>query len=178
MSRVAATASKRSRNGTAQAVEPDCRVFCDGGCTANPGDLAVGAVVCSVDGEVLIMQARRAGTGTSNVAEYRALAHAIGLANLVGARRPLFCTDSVLVVQQLNGWWIRRSQELAEEFVRCRTLLMEFDHWWLKHIPREKNKLADWLVCKELGHDRATKKTPKVELVDASGPGRPGWSEL
>jgi hypothetical protein len=82
------------------------------------------------------------------------------------------------VVQQLNGWWIRRSQELAEEFVRCRTLLMEFDHWWLKHIPREKNKLADWLVCKELGHDRATKKTPKVELVDASGPGRPGWPEL
>jgi hypothetical protein len=61
---------------------------------------------------------------------------------------------------------------------RCRTLLMEFDHWWLKHIPREKNKLADWLVCKELGHDRATKKTPKVELVDASGPGRPGWPEL
>jgi ribonuclease HI len=160
-------------------VEPDFLIFCDGGCTANPGDLAVGAVVCTPSGEVLAKQARRAGMGTSNVAEYRALAYAIGLANLVGARLPLFCVDSALVAQQLNGWWaMKGSQELADEFVRCRTLLMEFDRWWLKHIPREKNKLADWLVCKELGHDRTTKKVPKVEVITAAGEGRPGWSQL
>lgn len=161
------------------AVEPDYRIFCDGGCTANPGDLAVGAVVCTIDGEVLIAQARRAGMGTSNIAEYRALAYAIGLANLVGARTPLFCTDSALVAQQINGWWaMRGSQELADEFARCSTLLMKFDWWWLKHIPREKNKLADWLVCKELGHDRATKKAPRAEVVTTEAKGLPGWSRL
>lgn len=160
-------------------MEPDYLIFCDGGCTANPGDLAVGGVVCTVEGEVLIRQARRAGSGTSNIAEYRALAYAIGLANLVGSRLPLFCTDSALVAQQLNGWWaMKGSQELASEFVRCRTLLMEFDRWWLKHVPREKNKLADWLVCRELDHDRATKKMPKIEPVVAAGEGRPGWSQL
>lgn len=160
-------------------MEPDYILFCDGGCTANPGELAVAAVVCTTGHEVLVRQARRAGAGTSNVAEYRALAYAIGLANLVGARTPMFCVDSALVAQQLNGWWaMRGSQELAAEFVRCRTLLMEFDRWWLKHIPREKNKLADWLVCRELGHDRATKKAPKIEAVVAAGEGRPGWSQL
>jgi ribonuclease HI len=164
-------------------VEPDFLIFCDGGCTANPGELAVGAVVCTPSGEVLAKQARRAGMGTSNVAEYRALAYAIGLANLAGARQPLFCLDSVLVVEQLNHKWIMKGSKsgenvLAEEFVRCRTLLMEFDRWWLKHIPREKNKLADWLVCKELGHDRTTKKVPKVEVITAAGAGRPGWSQL
>lgn len=168
-----------SRNGHQTPAEVDYVVFCDGGCTANPGSLAVGAVVCSVEGDVLITQARRAGVGTSNVAEYRALAHAIGLAQLIGARTPLFCLDSALVVQQLNGWWaMRGTQELAAEFVRCRTLLMEFDRWWLKHVPREKNRLADWLVCRELGHDRTTKKAPKVEMVVAAGEGRPGWSQL
>jgi ribonuclease HI len=162
----------------------DLVVFCDGGCTANPGDLAVAAVACDPEGEVLVQSARRAGVGTSNVAEYRALAYAIGVAHLLGARQPLFCSDSMLVVEQLNHRWIMKGSQsgdnvLAAEFVRCRTGLMEFDRWWLRHVPRDKNKRADWLVCNEIGLSRTTKRVPPVTVADTNGAaGRPGWSQL
>jgi ribonuclease HI len=162
-------------------VEHDYLIFCDGGCTANPGDLAVAAVVCvpEPECEIVIEQARRAGHGTSNVAEYRALAHGIGLARLMGARRPLFCVDSALVAQQVNGWWaMRGSSELHREHARCASALMEFDRWVVKHVPRERNRRADWLVSGLLGHSRTLKKAPGVDPVATEGPGRPGWSQL
>jgi ribonuclease HI len=160
-------------------VEFDLAVFFDGGCKSNPGDLAVAAVACSPDGRVLVKSARPAGQGSSNVAEYRALAHAICVARLLGARRPLFASDSALVVQQINGFWAMRGNEaLKYEHARCASGLMEFQRWMLKHIPREQNKLADWLVSSLLGHGRALKNEPTVVLVSAEGNGRPGWAEL
>jgi hypothetical protein len=69
-------------------VNPDFAIFFDGGHSVGR-QLAVGAVVCTPAGEVVVEQAVRAGEGTSNVAEYRALSFAVCMANLVGARRPL-----------------------------------------------------------------------------------------
>lgn len=160
-------------------MEIDLTVFFDGGCVSNPGDLAVAAVACSPDGRVLVKSAKHAGQGTSNVSEYRALFHAIGVARLLGARRPLFVSDSALVVQQLNGFWAKKgNEELKFERERCASALMEFNRWMLKHIPREQNKLADWLVSSLLGHGRTLKNEPAVVPVLAEGNGRPGWSEL
>jgi len=162
-------------------VNADYVVFFDGGCTSNPGRLAVAAVVCTPGGEKLVEQSRDAGEGTNNVCEYRALAHAICLANLVGARRPLFISDSMVVVQQINGFWAMRGDPgspLAREHSRCSSALMMFDRWLLKHVPRAKNRRADWLVSRHLGHDRTLKNAPAVDAVDHDGDGRPGWLEL
>jgi ribonuclease HI len=157
----------------------DLVVFCDGGCTANPGDLAVGVVACRPTGELLFEDARRVGRGTSNVAEYRALAHAIFTANLLGARRPLFLTDSALVSQQVNGFWaMRGNEDLKYEHAHCTTALMGFERWTLKHVRREENRRADWLVSGLLGHARTLKKAPEVAAVSSSSDGKPGWSEL
>lgn len=162
-------------------MDNDYLIFLDGGCKANPGRLAVAAVVCGPEGEKLAELARHAGKGTSNVAEYRALAHAIFMAKLFGARRPMFVCDSLLVVQQVNGFWAMRGDpgspmQLAH--AHAVSELMTFDRWLLKHIPREKNKRADWLVCTLLEHDRALKKAPEVATVPCDGDGRPGWAEL
>jgi ribonuclease HI len=164
-------------------VNNDLIVFCDGGCTANPGLLAVAAVVCTPDDpvEILVEVARYAGEGTNNVAEYRALSHAVCMANLVGARQPMFCTDSRLVVQQVNGWWAVRGDpgaQLTQEYNRVTFQLMKFDRWWLKHVPREKNRRADWLVSSLLGHGRTLRKPPPVDPVTCETAGRPGWSQL
>lgn len=157
----------------------DYVIFCDGGCTANPGRLAVAAVVCTPDYEPVLEQARLAGEGTNNVAEYRALVHGICLANLLGARRPTFLLDSQLVVKQVGGWWAMRGDSpLHCHHRRATSALMRFDRWWIKHVPREMNKRADWLVSGLLGHGRTLKKAPAIVPVEVGGDGRPGWSEL
>lgn len=158
---------------------PDLAIYVDGGCTSNPGDLAVAAVVCTLEGELVVESARRAGVGTNNVAEYRALAHGICLANMLGALQPIFITDSLLVAQQVNGWWaMRGNQELQAEHRRCVDELMGFDRWVVKHVARTMNKRADWLVSSLLGHDRTLKNQPSVVPVEFDGDGRPGWSQL
>jgi ribonuclease HI len=162
-------------------VDHDYLIFFDGGCSANPGRLAVAAVVCTPGGEVLIQESCGAGEGTNNVCEYRALFFAIFLARMVGARRPMFVSDSMLVVQQINGFWAMRGDPgspMAREHSRCSSALMTFDRFLLKHVPRSANKRADWLVSRYLGHDRTLKKEPAVGPVEHDGDGRPGWSEL
>ena len=160
-------------------MSPDYVTFCDGGCTANPGDIAVAAVVCTPDGEIIVESARLSGQGTNNVAEYRALRHAIQLSNLVGARQPMFFSDSALVVQQVNGLWaMKAGGDLAVQHRHCVDALYKFDRWGLKHVPREQNKRADWLACKLLGHGRTLKNKPEVALVSCDHEGRPGWSQL
>jgi len=158
-------------------MNPDFVVFLDGGCVSNPGEIAVGAVVCTPEGEVVIEGARHAGEGTNNVAEYKALLYAIQLANLVGAKRPLFISDSRLIVQQVNGWWAIRGN-LNEYHGLCTGALMIFDRWLLQHTPREQNRRADWLVSKLLGHSRTLKKAPDVKPASSDHPGWAGWSEL
>ena len=160
-------------------MNPDYVIFMDGGVTANPGTIAVAAVACSPEGELYLESSRKAGQGTNNVAEYRALRHAIELANLLGARRPMFLSDSMLIVQQVNHRWaIKAGGELALLHNHCTSALMVFDRWVLKHVPREQNKRADWLACRELGHKRTLKNPPAVSAVDCDQDGRPGWSEL
>lgn len=156
---------------------PDVVVYCDGGCTSNPGSLATAAVACDTSGQVIVEGARHAGEGTNNVAEYRALEHAIQLAYLLDARKPLFVTDSKLVVQQVNGWWaMRGNPELKDAHARVTSALMDFEKWSVKHVPREKNRRADWLVTKLLGHQRALKNAPDVDPIDCDVAARPGWS--
>jgi ribonuclease HI len=161
-------------------VNPDFAIFFDGGHSVGR-QLAVGAVVCTPAGEVVVEQAVRAGEGTSNVAEYRALSFAVCMANLVGARRPLFLSDSMLVVQQVNGFWAMRGDPgspLALAHSRCTCALMRFDRWLLRHVPREQNRRADWLVCRLLEHKRTLKQAPAVTVVEFDDEGRPGWREL
>lgn len=160
-------------------MKPDLIAFVDGGCTSNPGVLAVAAVACSDNWQIIVENAVHAGTGTNNVAEYRALSHGICIANLLGARRPMFCTDSDLVVKQINGYWaMRGNEELKEAHSICHSELMRFNHFMVRHIPRERNKRADWLVCKLLGHSRTPKKPPSIDPVEHAGKWRPGWSEI
>jgi ribonuclease HI len=167
--------------GPTSKFSPDLVVFCDGGCTANPGRLAVAAVACTPEGELLVESARWAGEGTSNLAEYRALSHAVCIARLLGSRCPLLVSDSMLVVQQVNAYWATNGDPgapLVKAHSRCSTALMRFDRWALKHVRREHNRRADWLVSGLIGHDRTLKNPPAVQPVFFDGEGRPGWSQL
>jgi ribonuclease HI len=157
-------------------MDPDFVVFMDGG-LADGDRIAVSAVVCRPTGELVVERARHVGRGTSNVAEYLALRHAIAMANLVGARRPLFCSDSKIVVQQVNGWWAIKGH-LYLYHGQCTGALMGFDRWLLRHVSRDKNRRADWLVSGLLGHRRTLKRAPDVDPVSCDHEGWSGWEQL
>jgi hypothetical protein len=48
--------------------------------------------------------------------------------------------------------------------------------WLRKHVTRDQNKRADWLVSRHLGHSRTLKKEPVVAPVACDHEGIPGWS--
>lgn len=163
-------------------MDPDLVVYFDGGCVANPGKIAAGAVVLSPQGELLSELARWVGEGTNNAAEYRGLRHAITMAQLFGARRPLFYSDSLIVVRQINGYWAIRG-DLNREHAACTSALMDFDEWALRHVPRERNQRADWIINRLVrgdDHRRTLKTAPEPPSVNDVGEieAKPGWKEI
>jgi ribonuclease HI len=125
-------------------------VYVDGASRGNPGPAAAAAVAYLPSGEELTCVARKLGSTTNNVAEYRAVIEGLRLARQLGAREVTIRLDSELVARQLSGEYRTRSPELlalAEEvsrearaFERCR-----FDH-----VPREENREADRLANRAL----------------------------
>lgn len=157
----------------------DLAIYVDGGCLANPGRIAFAAVAVSPVGQVIAESAQADGEGTNNEAEYKALLYGICLARLLGAKEPHFVSDSMLVVQQVLGFWAIKGH-LHILHGRCTGRLMEFERWSISHVPRERNRRADWLVNRTLRgdeHARTLKNAPDAgtEFL-AAAELRPGWA--
>jgi len=124
-------------------------IFCDGGSRGNPGPAAIGAVVLDASTtrpSRLASVSECIGTTTNNVAEYRALIAALEAAKPFGARTVRVRADSLLVIKQLEGAWKVKQAHLRPLHQEARTLLDEYEHVDLAHVPREENVDADLLV--------------------------------
>jgi ribonuclease HI len=118
----------------------------DGGARGNPGPAAIGAVVQSVDGEVLEERGERIGVATNNVAEYRALLLGIELAAAQGASEVELVGDSELIVRQVKGEYKVKDATMRELHTEVKRALRPFDKWAIRHVKREQNAEADRLV--------------------------------
>ncbi len=118
----------------------------DGGARGNPGPAAIGAVVRSIDGEVLEERGERIGTATNNVAEYRALLLGIARASELGASELELVGDSELIVRQVEGKYKVKDATLRELHAEALRALRRFDSWSIRHVRREQNAEADRLV--------------------------------
>ncbi len=123
-------------------------MYTDGGARGNPGPAAIGVAIFDSANthEPIKTHGKYLGETTNNQAEYRALILGLELARELGARHVVCYLDSELVVKQVTGLYkIREAglQELAMDVIRQKN---NFDQIEFKHIPREKNKLADRLV--------------------------------
>jgi len=133
-------------------------VHTDGGARGNPGPAAVGALITTEGGEVLMRLSRKIGQTTNNVAEYSAVIAALDWikANDSALRRfniemIQFYLDSTLVVNQLNGLFRVKDPNLRNLMVQVRQLEQEIGgNVIYTVIPREKNQEADILVNKAL----------------------------
>jgi ribonuclease HI len=153
------------------------RLHTDGASRGNPGRAGIGVVlVRAADGAVLEELAEPVGRATNNVAEYLALLTGLRRAAELGAASVEICSDSELLVRQLQGTYQVRSPELLPLHAEARRLLRGFPAGWrIRHVPREENRRADELA--NLAIDRAMRAesgaAPRTPTTDGGRPGAP-----
>jgi len=131
-------------------------IFTDGGARGNPGPAACGVVIKNEKEEIILETSRYIGNATNNQAEYEALILALQKAVEIfdkaeNSVKNIECNlDSELVVKQLNREYKIKNEGLKPLFIKVSNLIPAFDSVKFIHIPREKNKMADKLVNKEL----------------------------
>ncbi|MDR2338791.1 MAG: ribonuclease HI family protein [Deltaproteobacteria bacterium] len=118
-------------------------LFADGSSINNPGPAGAGAVLLDSGGELVFRLCMPLGKGTNNFAEYKALIYGAGEALGRGVRDIEIRMDSMLVVNQMNGNWKVKNQQLQALVALAKDVLAGFDGWRLSYIPREQNALAD-----------------------------------
>lgn len=131
------------------AAEREVVVCFDGASRGNPGRAAIGVVVLE-DGVPIREIAETIGETTNNVAEYRALLRGLQEAAALGARAVRICSDSELVVRQLEGQYRVRSAALAPLHREALLRMRQFDRVAVVHVPRTHNRGADALANRAL----------------------------
>lgn len=125
----------------------------DGGSRGNPGPAAIGVLVeVEKDGEseVIAEIGETIGVASNNVAEYRAIIRGLEEARRLGADRVSCLLDSMLVVEQLNGNYRVKHEDMKPLHARVRELASGFSTVSYRHVRREQNKAADRLVNEAL----------------------------
>jgi ribonuclease HI len=125
-------------------------VHVDGGSRGNPGPAAVGAVISSPDGDVLLDAAEAIGIATNNVAEYRGLLLGLERAQELGATEVDVVNDSELVAKQVNGVYKVKHPDMKPLHAAALQALGAFDRWSIRSVPRAQNAAADALVNQAL----------------------------
>ncbi|MBI4373207.1 MAG: ribonuclease HI family protein, partial [Candidatus Omnitrophica bacterium] len=122
--------------------------YTDGGARGNPGPAAIGILICSEDGEILLEHAEAIGEATNNVAEYSALIKAMKLAKELKADDLNCFLDSLLVVKQLQGEYKIKHINMQKLFDQVQKVKREFKRVSYTHVPREEENIqrADQLV--------------------------------
>ncbi len=110
------------------------KIFFDGGCRPNPGEMEV-AVVAS--GRVY--RQRAPGLGSSHQAEWLALLYALEVARTLALRNVVLLGDSAAVINQANGRAKARDEATASYVARFREEARLFDAVRVRHVRRTQN---------------------------------------
>ena len=122
----------------------------DGASRGNPGPASIGYVIATRDGAALRQEGRPIGEATNNFAEYSALLAALADCETMGADRIEVKSDSELLVNQLNGIYKIKNENIKILVALAREKLHGFSKVTFTHVPREKNREADRLAARAL----------------------------
>ncbi len=122
----------------------------DGASRGNPGPAAYAVVLERKDGAPVERLAECIGTATNNVAEYRALLAALGLAGRRDTCHLKVFTDSELLARQILGRYKVKSPDLKPLFAEAQRLIAGLAEFSIQHVPREENREADRLANQAL----------------------------
>jgi ribonuclease HI len=129
------------------------RAWVDGGARGNPGEAGFG-VVLEQDGAVIELSGYL-GKATNNVAEYAGLIAALELAIARGIRQLTLHSDSLLLVQQMQGRYRVKAAHLQPLHRRASAQARRIPDLRLLHVPREANRRADALVNRAIDERQA-----------------------
>ena len=121
-------------------------VYIDGASLGNPGQSGAGIVAFDDEGNEVWREAVYLGTMTNNMAEYEALVRAVRRAADARVESLHLYTDSELVANQWNGSYMVRNKRLMAYLIEAKALTRGIPGVRVRHIPREKNKIADRLA--------------------------------
>ena len=107
------------------------KIFFDGGCRPNPGQMQAAAVVRGAVHHVADL-----GHGTSEQAEWLALLHALRIAEIAGERDIILLGDAAGVIAQANGTAKCRNAASLEQF---QMEVAKFDRVRVRYIRRNQN---------------------------------------
>ncbi|MFH1857097.1 MAG: ribonuclease HI family protein [Candidatus Omnitrophota bacterium] len=119
-------------------------LFVDGACSGNPGPAGVGFVLKK--GESNKEFSKYIGIATNNVAEYLSLTYGLQEAIFSGIKEIEVKSDSQLLVNQINGLYKIRNENLRIFFDLNKHLISAFKSFKIEYVPREYNKEADKLA--------------------------------
>ena len=118
-------------------------IYVDGASRGNPGPSGIGYNVVDVDGHTIERGGKFIGFATSRVAEYYAMRNGINLAIKLGLKTVRFVSDSLMVVNQLNGIFAIKNQDILPIYQDIEDKLKNFEAVSFTHIPRSSNSVAD-----------------------------------
>ena len=118
-------------------------IYVDGASRGNPGASGIGYRVVAEDGRELMRGNEFVGFATSRVAEYYALKKGCEVAIELGLKSVRFVSDSLMVVNQMNGVYKVKNHDLFRIYRDIRRLLKNFEACAFIHVKREQNKEAD-----------------------------------
>lgn len=137
-------------SGAKNTSENTVTIFSDGGSRGNPGPSAAGFVVIDDNQQVIAEGGEYLGITTNNQAEYHGVRLGLEKAIELKMKRVDFKIDSMLVVNQMKGFYKIKNRELWPVHERIRELMKQFDKVSFTHVRREFNQLADGMVNKTL----------------------------
>jgi ribonuclease HI len=126
-------------------------IFTDGAARGNPGPSGAGVFVVDSKRNVVMENCFFLGKKTNNQAEYLALVFASMLVKEEIEKQEIdnielmFFSDSELLVHQMNNFYKVKNPILAKMKREIDSTIVNFQRTF-KHIPREKNKNADYLA--------------------------------
>lgn len=118
-------------------------IYVDGGSRGNPGPSGVGYHIVTPDGGVLKHGGEFIGFSTSRLAEYYALKEGIEQAIELDLKHVNFISDSLMLVNQINGLYKVKNQDLLQVYQDVANLLQHLESYSITHIARDKNRDAD-----------------------------------
>ena len=137
-----AVAGVRSKGDIRGAVN-SATIYVYGSSRGNPGAAGIGYYIVGEDGQLIKRGGEFIGFATSRVAEYYALKEGIEQAINLGFKSVRFVSDSLMVVNQMNGIFKVKNKDISVIYEEIKGLLKQFDVVVFTHVPRLQNAAAD-----------------------------------
>ena len=119
-------------------------LYIDGAAMPDMQGAGVGGV-CYKNEKKIFSFSEFIGNRTNNEAEYFALIQGLNHAFEKEIKSITIYSDSQLIVNQINGKYEVKNKRMILCYQKAMKILSKFNNWTLIHIPREKNKEADFL---------------------------------